>query len=151
MIKKHYVIYDKKGTIIGFDEGDKKPKNSIEVSREEKIAVGVKQAFYEVDVKNKKVVEKKKTKSIEELKEEKLGLLKSIAGKVIDEKYPVFKQMNSVLGVYPERKTAETRNYISKVRAFVDVVEDYIGEASAKDLKDFTIDYEDFKRRIEND
>ncbi|MFA6990363.1 MAG: hypothetical protein WC197_09860 [Candidatus Gastranaerophilaceae bacterium] len=88
---------------------------------------------------------------IEKVRQIKIAKFKNdIAPKLVYEKAPEYKQVNSALGIYPEEKRTEIINWIQAVRKLTDEIEAEINAAEdVQQIDDYNLDFELLKSKTE--
>ena len=73
------------------------------------------------------------TIDIDQLKQDKIAELKTLASSTIIAKYPEYKQINAGLGIYTDIYKTELIGYIQDIRAKTKVYEEEINDAETKE------------------
>jgi hypothetical protein len=79
--------------------------------------------------------------SLNILKANKIWGAKSMASKIILDKYPVYKQINASLGLYSAEETQEIKQFIASVISIVDQCEQQVELATTSEELEFEVHF----------
>lgn len=84
----------------------------------------------------------KTPKTLDQLKAEKLAVVKVLASNNIYASYPLFKQINAALGLYSQSVVDALKSKVESVKAQVDAYEQQILEATQEEDLDFEVTWQ---------